>query len=401
MELEFLPHQYQFLTSQKKYAAIVASIGAGKTYAGSAWILEQAYKHPKALGGIFANTYKQLLNSTLSCLFNFLDDLDIPFNYNQNKSKLYIRGSEILCMSAENHDVLRGVELGYAWVDEAAFMKEKFWDVLVGRLRDKHGSLQIRITTSPFGYNWIYNNFAGDRKTKDHEMFTATIDDNPYLPPDYVQSLKDSYDPKLAEQELYGKFTNIQSGRIYYAFDRKKNLTDLTKQNYPVYGALDFNVNPMTATICQIYNETVHVIDEVWLPNSNTEQMAKYIKEKYGTLQMVVDSTGNKRTTSASFGDSDINILQQHGHSVLKSRNPFRIDRYNSVNSLLDKKRIIINNKCIKVIRDLEQVSYKEGTNLPDNSNSELTHISDALGYLVFHFFPLVPKRVVKVSAYA
>ena len=52
------------------------------------------------------------------------------------------------------------------------------------------------------------------------------------------------------------------------------------------------------------------------------------------------------------------------------------------MNNNLSKGNIIIDPKCKHLIRDLEQVVNKEGTREIDKtSHSELSHISDALGY--------------------
>jgi hypothetical protein len=69
------------------------------------------------------------------------------------------------------------------------------------------------------------------------------------------------------------------------------------------------------------------------------------------------------------------------------------MDRYNTVNGLLEKARIKISNKCVKLIGDLEKVSFKEGTTLPDTNDKMLTHISDALGYLCWWLYPILPVK--------
>jgi hypothetical protein len=122
--------------------------------------------------------------------------------------------------------------------------------------------------------------------------------------------------------------------------------------------------------------------------------MGKYLKDKYGVCSIVPDATGKALKTSSA-GKSDHYILQQYGHKILPSRNPFRSDRFNALNNILSKSRLVIDNKCVKLIRDLEQVVYKEGSNLEDTSNPELTHISSALGYLVYYHFPLVSRQAV------
>jgi hypothetical protein len=44
-----------------------------------------------------------------------------------------------------------------------------------------------------------------------------------------------------------------------------------------------------------------------------------------------------------------------------------------------------IDRKCRRVIRDLEQVSYKPDSGVVDkDSGPDLTHLSDALGYLLW-----------------
>lgn len=189
---------------------------------------------------------------------------------------------------------------------------------------------------------------------------------------------------------MKGEFGDDASGNIYYAFDRDKHVKPTPRVNtIPITIGMDFNVSPMTATICQIVNDRIHVIDEVFLNNSNTTEMSKMINKLYpGRWTIIPDATGKALKTSAA-GLSDHQILKDHGFNIPSVKNPFRMDRYNEVNNLLEKNRIIIDPKCGKLIRDLEQVSYKEGTNLPEVSDKTLTHITDALGYLVHYTFPL------------
>jgi hypothetical protein len=47
-----------------------------------------------------------------------------------------------------------------------------------------------------------------------------------------------------------------------------------------------------------------------------------------------------------------------------------------------------INRRCKELIKDLEQVSYKEGSQIVDKvRDPKRTHLSDALGYLVWREF--------------
>ena len=228
---------------------------------------------------------------------------------------------------------------------------------------------------------------------KDADKYTSILmnpeDNIQNIDPDYLELL-DQLPEKDRQRFLKGEFTEESEGNIYHAFSRENNVKDIERQaGFPVMVGMDFNVNPMTAVICQIINDKVYVIDEIYLEQSHTKEMAETIRLKYpGPWTFIPDATGKALKTSAA-GISDHEILKQHGFQIPFVQNPFRADRYNCVNNLLEKGRLIVNRKCVKLIRDLEQVSYKEGTNLPDTKEKSLTHISDALGYLCHHAFPV------------
>lgn len=395
MEISLLRHQWSFLRSQSKFLLLLGGVGSGKTWSGAHYILSTSQAYPDALGGVFANTHKQLLNSTLAAAFAEFEKIGISYRYNQNRGILNIEGTTLICSSLENFDALRGLEIGYGWMDECAYSRREAFEMLMGRLRDKNGPLQLRLTTTPKGYNWLYDYFYGDKKTDEMEVISANSRDNIHLPEGYVDSLMTQYDSKLIRQEIEGEFVNTAAGKIYYAFDRTKNLKPLTKDpNIPFTIGTDFNINPMTSVICQVTSDKIYVVDEIWLTDSNTHELAEHLKQKgYQNCKLIPDSTGSA-LKSSSAGLSDHHILKQAGFHIPPVRNPFRIDRYNTVNNLLEKGRLCIDPKCKRLINDLERVSYKEGTNLPDTVDKTLTHISDALGYVCNFAFPIVKKQI-------
>jgi hypothetical protein len=125
-------------------------------------------------------------------------------------------------------------------------------------------------------------------------------------------------------------------------------------------------------------NSIFYVMDEVFLPNSDTYKMSsELIKRGYKGGLVFPDSTGANRKTS---GRSDHLILKDDGFTIKPTHNPFVKDRVNNVNRLLRDGKIIIDPKCKKLIEDLEKVVWK-GDNLDEGREGQLTHISDALGY--------------------
>ena len=98
------------------------------------------------------------------------------------------------------------------------------------------------------------------------------------------------------------------------------------------------------------------------------------------------DPAGKQRRTSARLTDHD--ILKKEGIMIKVKRSaPRVVDRLNSMNNAF--KTMVIDPRCKGLIKDLEQVSLKEGTRELDKNNKELTHMSDALGYFVDYEFPV------------
>lgn len=402
MNISLLAHQKKFLLSQSKFCLLRGGIGSGKTFIGAAWVVKKIKEEPSAPGLIVANTHKQLERATLATLFSFFDSIGMNYRYNQNKGLINANGSSITVNSLGNYQDLRGPEYGWGWMDEVRDTKQEAFEVLVGRMRHKESKThEVRLTSSPRGFDWQYDYFEGEMKTKFHEMIHATSKDNPFLPEGYLESLEAQYDSKMFQQEIMAEIINLTSGAVYYAFDRKINVgTVKYNPEWPIMIGMDFNINPMTAVIAHIIDDQIHIFDEVWIQTSNTNEVAEYIKEKYNTGHRIIPDATGKALKTSSAGLSDHMILRNHGFNIPGVANPARVDRYSVVNNLLEKRRIIIDPKCRNLIRDLERVSYKEGTTLPDITDKSLTHISDALGYLSWYLFPL-QKRKIKVSRYA
>ena len=113
--------------------------------------------------------------------------------------------------------------------------------------------------------------------------------------------------------------------------------------------------------------------------------MVSELKRRRYAGTVIPDSTGKNRKTS---GKSDHLILTDAGFQIPYVFNPFVTDRVNNINRLLTDNRIIINPKCKKLIGDLEKVSWKDN-NLDQKTDTNLTHISDALGYMCWKLAPI------------
>ena len=119
-----------------------------------------------------------------------------------------------------------------------------------------------------------------------------------------------------------------------------------------------------------------------------TERMADEIKQRYPNSKIICypDPAGKARGTNSTFSDHELLRLAKFTLRV-KRQAPSVIDSVNAVNNAM--KECIIDKRCKGFIRDLEQVTNKEGTRIIEKNNPELTHYSDAFRYSCDYEFPV------------
>lgn len=407
-EIELLTYQQEILQSESRETGCLAGIGTGKSYTGSLWVIRNCYEFPKSRGFIGAPTFGVLLNATVATLMSILDEYSIPYTavLSGPSKHIKINGVKVHLYSMENYEAIRGIEIGWGLVDEAAFVKVEAIKVLQGRLRHKAGPWKFLYISSPNGYNFMYDMFGDYQKKKGDEKYTlvkARTKDNVFLPEGYYKSLVDSYggeDSLLAKQELFGEFVNMHSGAIYWGFKRdihvKDNLT--LDPRYPVYVGVDFNIDEMNAVLMQYIGGTLYVVERVHLTDlgANTYDMAKHLVENYSNkydLRIIPDSTGKARKTTNQSSASDIEILRLHGLVVEKTKNPFIRDRQNSVNIQFRKNALVINSKLTDLIKEVETLASRDKEGL-------VSHAAVGMGYVVWFLVP-TKRSIQRASARA
>ena len=247
----------------------------------------------------------------------------------------------------------------------------------------------------PAKSHWTFWQFVKKLNPADGEPLLNPLDYasilmNPHdnlenLDPEYI-SMLEALPQKERDRFLHGLYIDSDDGTAYYEFDRERHVSEVKQQNGTVFVGMDFNVDPMTAIIGQVINNEFHIIDEIFLRNSDTPKMAKALLDKgYRGARIIPDSTGANRKTS---GQSDFDILKKNFH-VENVFNPFVTDRVNNINRLLSSNRIKISSKCKKLINDLEQVSWKDNKLNQKGDSKLLTHISDCLGYFCWKIEPI------------
>ena len=374
---------------------MLGGVGSGKTFLGCLFLLDELrrwYDGDKSIGLITANSYGQLRRSVLTEVFKNMSEWGISFEYNQQQSLLTLNGcKKFFCISVDPSSIekARGLTVSSLWADEALYIRDMdIYNTIQGRIRDKQGSGKTLLTSSPNGFNWGYDLFQGElHNPKTHKIIKAKTKDNKHILDSFYDNMAAQLDEKGIQQELEGEFVSRAGMQAYYQFDRNRNVRDVSWNGQLGYIGMDFNVDPFTATIGLFDGGKIYIFDEIYMTGgSDTYMMAAELKRRgYGSFKIIADSTFSNRKTS---GKSDKRILEGAGFECMPFRNPYVIDRVTNMNRLFAQDCVIIDPKCKKLIRDLEQVTFKDNGQL-DGTRKELTHVSDSLGYMSYKLIPI------------
>lgn len=348
-----------------------------------------------------------LRDATVAALLEVLERNRIPHSINRAENHLVFTEtrSKVLFRAVEEFERLRGSNLAWFGLDELTYTSEEAWLRLEGRLRDPKASRLCGFAVwTPKGYDWVHERFV-TKQLAGYETIAARPFENRFLLeqiPDYYDRLRGSYDARFYQQEVLGEYLHLHAGRVYHGFERDRNVrATQVDVHRPLLWALDFNVDPMSSVIAQVEGGRLKVIGEIVLSRATTYQACEEFANRFPShaagLRVYADATGERMQTS---GASDVGILREFFRTgpwgqvqfkVPRSNPPVR-DRMALVNGMLGPEsgeaRLLVAPACQELIKDFEQVSYKDGTQVIDKERDhKRTHLSDAVGYLAWQEF--------------
>jgi len=413
---KYHPEQYRLATSTKKFAYVTAGRGSGKTeIAKRRLVAYLAVKKPWDDPRYFyaAPTYAQAKRIAWHSILRLIPTEWIAAN-GIDRSELCIRtifGSELWVVGLDRPQRIEGVQWDGGVMDESCDIRPKTFDlsVLPALLHRNAWCWRIGVPkrfgigAAEFRKAWMK---ARKGELEDSDGYTWSGED--ILPPDALKMIKSMVDQKDYDEQIRAKFVSTAGG-IFYAFDEDRNVRPCTYDpSKPILVGSDFNVDPMCWVIAQrhgpgdVDTDWLEVMDEIWLRDTNTPATLDVLWDRYHThksgFEFYGDATGKARKSSASISDymhirNDWRFLD--GGRVVRylKSNPPKADRFAACNGLIcsadDTRRLYIDTRCKHLIDEMTSRTFKPGTSIPDDSDLDVGHITDALGYLVYKQFPI------------
>jgi len=406
-------HQLEWWNKEEFIKALITGYGGGKTLIGAKRSIAVSLHNAPSPFNVVSPSYKiakRTVIPTIKALLNgkaTLENLSYKFNKSDNEFKIWCRGREaiIWISSGDDPESLKGPNIGAAWIDEPFIQKEDVFTQMLARVRDPQARIkEVNLTGTPETLNWGYEICEGERADNyDLGIVHASTRENLALDTKYADTLENAMTEEAAAAYVGGEFRNLQTGMVYYGFNKDRNVVDIPDPGGELFVGMDFNVDPMAAVIFWKNGNHMHFIDEIELPNADTEYMCSYLIETYkyreGKLKgqcriktIFPDASGNNRSTKSPGGRTDFYYIKHAGFIVdAPPGNPLIRDRENACNGKLSPKKgdptITISPKCKKLIGYFLRYTHAEKHK---KDQKAMSHLLDGFGYPVHRLFPIV-----------
>lgn len=404
---------------------------SGKTFAGCArgLLLSQ---FPNNTGLIGRLTYPELRDTTRKTFFEicppefYEESAGGRWAPSENHLRL-VNGSEILFRHLDtiSEKELLSLNLGWFYIDQAEEVTEGVFRTLQSRLRlNKVPRRYGFITCNPEPGNWIYkmfqkpidDNTADEKYHKSFLIINSDTRDNPFNPPDYVESLLETYPDELKKRYIEGRWDAMEN-QIYTEFDRSIHVVKpfTTPKSWEYIVGVDHGmVNPTGVLLAAIdFDGNIFIIDEYYQPGVVSEH-AKAIhaltREYEISLWVIDPSTQAKTREKEGMPWSVIEEYEDYhlyfvpgNHEKLAGINrvkeflkPLKSRRH-PVTHAVPAPRLYIFQNCVNLITEIQQYKWKKlrgmaMKNAPEQSVDYMDHLCDSLRYIIMTRFPTPVK---------
>ena len=427
MLYKLLKAQREFLEIPHNYSLDVAvyqgGYGSGKTFSGSLLGILLALKYPGIRGLVGAQTYTLVRDTTLQTYFEHLENFGfiegVDYEWSASLQKLTFKnGSEILFRHFDEPNKLKSLNLGFVEIEEMSDIPYDTFKMLLSRMRQKVKKSWKNFRHRIFGHTnpemqrgWVYKTFV-ENPALNYRLISAPTTQNIYLPDGFCDELKKIYDEKYYNIFVLAQNGEYNNGLVVKDFT-DANIKNITYQpDMDLHISCDFNVDPMCWVFAHRTDDKVFYFDEIAMENTTTAKACEEFCRRYpahkGKVIVNGDASGDNRSCTSEYTNYVIikKKLLQYGYDAeiqIKAFNPpikNRIMAFNSkVRSADGEICLFVDKKCEKLLYNIYNLRYKEGTSRIDVPTYQqikqtkelkfLSHPMDAASYLVDFYWPI------------
>ena len=373
------------------------SVRSGKTV-GSIWRWAQHMAHPPT-GGQFV-----MVGKTLQALYrNVILPMQDPaqfgplaqqVHYTQGAPQAVILGRPVHMIGASDAKAeakIRGMTVAGAYVDEATLVPELFWNQLLTRM-SVVGSRLFATTNPDSPSHWLRREFLLSTSPL-VRSFGFKIDDNPFLPAEFVAGLKAQFHGLFYRRFIDGEWVAAE-GAVYDMWDPDRHVVDILPaiSSWLCVGIDYGTANPFHAVLLGLGADGCLYIGAEWRYDGRTQMRqltdAEYADRLEGWL--TTEPVRGHKIISPTYLVVDPSALSFR--TELKSRSIVQTEAVNAVldgirltSTLLGKGQLKVHRSCVHLCREFDGYSWDDRASLlgEDRPVKADDHGMDALRYAV------------------
>lgn len=386
----FTPKQKQvvhtYLNEDFKYMILAGAVRSGKTYIDNFLFLmdlrrakqlaeKNGDKHPQyILAGYSSGTIYNNVISSLEKQFGFDLRTDRHGHYN-------LFGIDIVPAftgSIRGLGSIRGMTSYGAYVNEASLAVEDVFQEIVSRCSVEHSHI-IADSNPDNPQHWLKTKFIDNDDPKARTVYYHfTIDDNPTLAPDYVESLKASKSGMFYERDILGLWVTGE-GTVYSDFDKSTMVIERSKlpDSLTYTAGVDWGFDHPTAIMVVGHDDkgNYYLVDEAYGQFQQVDPhwigVAQEFRKKYGTNMPFWCDTARTE---------HIRNFQQH-HINAKYGYKNVLDGVEKVAALIKQHKFyVVDGAAPNFINEIYQYVWDEKTGAPVKDHD---HAQDAVRYCI------------------
>lgn len=370
---------------------------SGKTYLDFKWIIPQRIRErvdKDGLAVILGVTKSTIERNVLEPMRNIYGGALVGTISSDNTVKLF--GEKCYALGAEKVSQvskIRGASIKYCYGDEVADWSTDVFELLKSRL-DKEYSCFDGTFNPQYPGHWLKEFLDSDA---DIFSQTYTIDDNPFLPKEFVENLKKEYAGTVFYDRYILGLWAAADGLVYPMFNVNTHVLDEIPWQALQYGkwyiSMDYGtVNPTAAGLWCLYRGTAYMVQEYYYDSRKT-QNRRTDEEHYASIEALAGNHKIERIiidpSAASFKET----IRRHGKFAVWDGDNSVIDGIRLTGTLLQAEKIKVCRCCEKTISEFQ--SYRWDTEaIEDAVIKEFDHSMDQMRY----FCMTVMRREVRAK---
>lgn len=331
--------------------------------------------------------------------------------FHKTKSEIFSR-----TWGDKRYKKFRSLKLSMAIIEEATENNQEDRQAIreimqrLNRIGHIKSNTLILLTNPDSPAHWIHKDVIERKHETDIWVYYSLTEDNPFLDPGYITFLKNNLTKKEADRQLRGMWVEIDSDRIYYAYDSEKHFKREEKYQlstkHPVDLMADYNIGvgkPMSWALGQNIGEDFHIFKEYHAYTMRTAQLLDEMAAD-GAFELPVkwrifgDATGKNNDTRSNWSDYEIiedffSKYRRKDGSLLEfelcvpTKNPPLRRRHNTVNGVMENEagdiRFYAYKGCEWIDEGFRLTEPKKGADNVEDDTLPQQHVTTAVAYWI------------------